>query len=77
MSTAVVSLIVALVQAGIQEVPTIIDAIERAVAGSDPLAGLAQDTVANITRGGLHLPVLVAAAQVRAESMSKAATAPT
>jgi hypothetical protein len=74
MTPAVVSLIVALVQAGIQEVPAIIDAVQRAVAGGDPLAGLAQDTVANITRGGLHLPVLVAAAQARAEAMTKAAT---
>lgn len=66
MSESVVELIVALVKAGIEEVPVIVDAIQRALRHEDPLAGLASERVADIVARGLQLPIMLAAAKVQA-----------
>jgi len=50
-----------LAAAGIKEFPVIIDAIGRAIAGTDPLAGLEAERLSTIMADGLHLPILVAA----------------
>lgn len=70
MSQSIVELILALVKAGVEEAPVIIDAVNRASRHEDPLDALTTEKVEDIVRGGLQLPVLIAAAKVRAEAMA-------
>jgi hypothetical protein len=57
----VLELIFALGKAAVTEAPVVIDAIERALHGTDPLAGLEAERLSGIMAGGLHLPIMVAA----------------